>query len=110
MACREVGTTNFSVLAMGLRDDVLFDVGQVADATHEANGVAWYFDENWSWGFAAAGATVNRSQCDSLEPTDTGRLCWRTTGDQVNNGSRCGTETNLNDNADWERMIFQSNF
>ncbi|MCY1004126.1 hypothetical protein OV079_00795 [Nannocystis pusilla] len=64
MACRPVGAADFQLLAMGERADVLFDVGSQVDGKHEANGVAWYFSNNFSWGFAAAGDTVNRIECD----------------------------------------------
>jgi hypothetical protein len=112
MACRPVGADNFQLLAMGERADVLFDVGNQAGGKHEANGVAWYFSDNFSWGFAAPGDDVNRSECDTQfggpEANSNLRLCWHTLGDEIGTGYRCGANENLNGANDFERVIFQA--
>ncbi|MCY1012413.1 hypothetical protein OV079_44140 [Nannocystis pusilla] len=112
MACRQVGADNFQVLAMGERADVLFDTDAQPNGTHEANGVAWYFSADFSWGFAAAGDDVNRSSCDSVfggpETNSDLRLCWHTVGDGIAPGWRCGADEDLNDSRDFERFVFEA--
>ncbi|WAS96003.1 hypothetical protein [Nannocystis punicea] len=112
MACRPVGADTFQLLAMGERADVLFDTGAQPNGTHEANGVAWYFSADFSWGFAAAGDAVNRSTCDSVgngpETNSDLRLCWHTGSDQIRGGWRCGDDDLLNDSNAFERFIFEA--
>ncbi|MFZ6177280.1 hypothetical protein [Nannocystis pusilla] len=112
MACRPVGSPDFQLLAMGERADVLFDVGIQSDGKHEANGVAWYFSDNFSWGFAPAGDTVNRTECDTQfggpEADSNLRLCWHTLGNEIGSGYRCGANENLNGSGDFERVIFEA--
>ena len=45
-----------TVAAHAPRTDVLFDTG-TGNVPHDANGVGWYYNGNWSWGFAPQGAT-----------------------------------------------------
>jgi cysteine-rich repeat protein len=108
-ACRPVGANVFTVLAMGDRADVLFDVGDGAASKHEANGVAWYFHDGYSsMGFARAGDTVSRTSCDTNNVNAEDRLCWHTGLDQIDGGWRCGTATNLNADPQWERLLYQA--
>jgi cysteine-rich repeat protein len=107
-ACRPVGSQVFTVLAMGERADVLFNVGDGANAKHEANGVAWYYSEQSSMGFARAGDTVTRSSCDTNNVNPQDRLCWHTSGNALNGGWRCGATTGLNANAGWERLLYHA--
>ena len=106
-ACRPVGANTFTLLAMGDRADVLFDVGNQNAGKHEANGVAWYYSSGWSMGFAKAGDTVSRNSCDTANVNPEQRMCWHTSGDSITSGYRCGT-TFLNGNNSWERLIYQA--
>ncbi len=105
IGCRPVGATNFTLLAMGEREDVIFDVGQGEGSTHEANGVAWYYSNEWSWGFALAGDIVQRWSCDVAEGNNQYRMCWHTGGDALNEGYRCGDQYPWND---YERVIMHA--
>jgi cysteine-rich repeat protein len=107
-ACRQAGATTLTVAAMGERTDVLFDVGQQVAGKHEANGVAWYFSNNYSMGFAKAGDAVSRNSCDTGNVNPTNRLCWHTSGDSINVGWRCGANIGLNANPNWERLIYHA--
>ena len=107
LACRPIGEPNFTVAAMGSRAEVLFDVGNVADAVHEHNGVAWYYSPRWSWGFAPLDQPVNRTSCDTAAREDPARLCWHTDGDRLMPGWRCGVQTDVG--AGWERVVLQRN-
>jgi len=109
LACRQVGQQNFTLVAMGNRADVLFDVGNQPAGKHEANGVAWYYSSTWSWGFARAGDTVNRNSCDVDNVNAQHRMCWHTSGDSITGGYRCGSTTGLNSSAAWERKVFHAN-
>ena len=97
------------MLAAGMRADVLFDVGNQNAGKHEANGVAWYYSDSYSWGFARGGDTVSRNSCDTANTNPQDRLCWHTSAGNINGGYRCGATTGLNNNAQWERLIFTSN-
>lgn len=107
-ACRPVGADVFTVLAMGERADVLFDVGVQPNGKHEANGVAWYYSNNYSMGFAKAGDPVSRNSCDTGAPNLAQRMCWHTGGDSINGGWRCGATTGLNVNPNWERLLYHA--
>ena len=75
MACRVAGSSTIALLAWAARSDVLYDTG-FGNTPHTANGVGWYFNGSYSWGFAAAGDSLTRSSCDvgSVDPGN--RLCW----------------------------------
>jgi hypothetical protein len=101
LACAPLGASNLTIAAHAPRTDVLFECG-VDNTTHEANGVAWYFNDNYSWGFTSAGNTVYRNSCDTDSGSD--RLCWHTT---VAGGYRCGSTTNLNSSTTWEKLVYE---
>jgi hypothetical protein len=106
MACRPVGSPNFALVAMGDRADVLFDCGSNLSCLHAANGVGWYYNSDWSWGFAPPGDTVARNQCDTNGPPDADkRMCWHTFTGTIGFGYRCG-DNNLNGDAGWQRLLF----
>jgi cysteine-rich repeat protein len=107
LACRPVGADTFTLLAMGERADVLFDVGQQGAGKHEANGVAWYYSNSYSMGFAREGDPVSRNSCDTNNINPEHRLCWHTNGDAITSGYRCGNTT-LNGNPNWERSIYHA--
>jgi hypothetical protein len=101
LACRPVGASSFDVVAMADRADALFDCGTQTNCTHQANGVGWYFANNFSWGLAPAGQAVNRVNCDSFAGSD--RLCWFTDGQA---GAKCGTNVALWNT--WERVVYHA--
>ncbi|HHO50074.1 MAG TPA: hypothetical protein ENK18_04190 [Deltaproteobacteria bacterium] len=110
MTCRPIGSANLTVAAQAPRADVLFPTGQ-QNVTHNANGVGWYFDNSYSWGFAEPGDGLSRNSCD----TATGsfperRLCWHTGGNAINGGWRCGSTTNLNSSTSWVRALYHADF
>ena len=107
MACRLTGDPTLILLAAAPRADVLTDTG-TGNTTHDANGVAWYFNSNWSWGFAPAGVAVNRNSCDIASGSDTLRLCWHAGSGNINGGWRCGATTGLNASTAYERLVFHS--
>jgi len=105
LACRATGASTLNVLAWAPRADVLFDTG-TGNTTHPANGVAWYFNSAWSWGFAKGGDSVNRNSCDILtNPDSAQRLCWHTV---AAGGYRCGATTGLNGSVAFERIVYQA--
>ena len=105
LACRQGGTTTFTVHAWGNRSDVFFDTGAMENQGHSDGKVLWYFDPNWSWGFATPGDTLLLNECDENSGPD--RLCWHTINSS--GGYRCGTTDSLNDSTAWERYIYQAN-
>ena len=51
LGCAPVASSTLTIAAFAPRADVLFDTG-TANVLHEANGVGWYFNASFSWGFA----------------------------------------------------------
>jgi hypothetical protein len=113
LGCRPVGAPNLQVAAQAPRTDVLFDTG-TGDTPHVANGVGWYFNGSWSWGFAPQGDAIHRNQCDLIASTlQTGtdptlRLCWHTNGSTLVGGWRCGADDQLNSSDGFERIIYEA--
>ena len=105
MGCRPVGQAALNVAATGRRDEILTDVGPGQAATHEHNGVSWYYNGSRSWGFAAEGTGVSRNSCDTRAVEPDSRMCWHTSNNRVTSGYRCG-RTTLNGNNNWERIIY----
>jgi hypothetical protein len=108
LGCRKVGSQVLHVAANADRNDVLFACGTNASCSHDANGATWYFDNGYSWGFARAGDMVTRQSCDIGSGDDNGRLCWHTSGGNMEGGYRCGENIGLNGDATWERVILQA--
>lgn len=109
MACRPVGAPNYTLLAVAPRADVFTDTG-TGNTPHDANGVGWYYNDSYSWGFAPQGEPINRSSCDYNGGGQTQanmRMCIHTGGGQTNSGYRCG-DNDLNGDAGWERLILES--
>jgi hypothetical protein len=111
MACRPMGSPTYTLLAMGPRLDVLFDCGQQPNCTKQSNGVGWYFNSSYSWGFAPGGQPVNRFSCDydgmGAQPFPELRMCWHTGGGSINSGYRCGNN-DLNGGFNWERAVYEA--
>jgi hypothetical protein len=110
MACRQVGQPNWKLLAMGPRADVLFDCGQQTNCTKQSNGVGFYFNDSYSWGFAPGNEPVNRFSCDynaGMQTVADQRLCWHTSGQNMTTGYRCG-DNSLNFDSTWEKALYQA--
>jgi len=105
VACREVGQPDFLVSAMGARGEVFRATpAEQEGSTHTHNGVQWYYNDNWSFGFAPAGVPVRLNQADvEGDPGAAQRLSWHTIGNS--GGYRCGATAGLNANAGWERIV-----
>lgn len=103
MACRPVGSPNLTVLAQAPKTDVMFDTG-TGNVLHVANGVGWYFNNSWSWGFAAVGDVVNRNSCDVVAGGN--RMCIHTSSNNLDGGYRCGATLGLNGDNTWERIFY----
>ncbi len=103
IACRPAGAGTYTVAAWAPRADVLFDTGTDITTTHAANGVEWYYNAAWSWGFAPAGETVGKDSCDATAGSS--RLCWHT--EAASGGYRCGNTLGLNSDNTWERVVLQ---
>jgi hypothetical protein len=108
LACRPVASSIFTVAAMGLRSDVVYDTGTSATTTHVANNVGWHYNAAWSWGFVTATDSVNLNQCDSSNTPNPGyHICWHTVASA--GGFGCGTTLGLNSDNTWAREIWQAN-
>lgn len=105
LAGRVTGSDTLLVLAQALKTDVLFDTGTGdSSTTHIANGTGFYSADNWSLGFAPAGESVFKHQCDT-DGTD-GRLCIHTLDV---GGYRINGIQGLNNSSGYEKLAFTSN-
>ncbi len=114
LGCRPTGGTSLQVAAWAPRTDVLFDTG-TGNVTHDANGVGWYYNGSWSWGFAPQGDAIQRNSCDTVASSIGGagadpdkRLCWHTGGGAINGGWRCGSSDSLNGSGAFQRLVFHA--
>ncbi|MBA3545839.1 MAG: hypothetical protein H0T76_05085 [Nannocystis sp.] len=106
LACRPTGDDTFTVLAHAPRGAVLTDTGH-SNAPTISNGTGWYFNEEWSWGFAAAGDPIDRNECDDNTETNSElRMCIPTANASTGLGFRCGDNFVYQDT--WERVILQA--
>jgi hypothetical protein len=104
MAGRATGSDTFLVLAAADYADTIIDTGKTSN-THLANGSAWYYSPDWSWGFTAAGDTVDNNQCDVGDsPTS---MCLHTVN--FTGGYRINNITGLNNSTAYEKVFFVSN-
>jgi len=104
MAGRKTGSSTLLALAAALRADTILDTGKTS-TTHTANGANWYFSDDWSWGFTAAGDTVTNNQCDtSNSPLS---MCLHTVGGA--GGYRINNITDLNNSMNYEKIFFVAN-
>ena len=108
LACKPAAAITLDVAAHAPRGDVTFDTMNDFTTTHVANGVAWYFFDTRSWGFAEPGDGVNKNTCDTLTGAfPERRLCWHTgVGAVINTGFRCGTVIDFS--AASARVIYTS--
>jgi hypothetical protein len=88
------------VAAWAPRGDVFFDTGVNTNVVHNANGVSWYYNSEWSLGFAAQGAAVNKNSCDVGTTDANRRLCIHAWDASVQFGYRCGDATDINAGVD----------
>ena len=108
VGCREAGTNALRVAAMGEQDGI-FTETEFADRTPENihNGVNWYFNPDYAWGFAPAGADLDVFTCDRVvDDQSNQRVCWYTSDDRVRPGYRCG-DVIVRQGQAWERLIYQ---
>ena len=108
LACREAGQTRINLLAAGNRIAVTTDTGNQKDAlTTPDNGVEWYYNNSYSWGYAGEGDVVDKFSCDVEQSGDNDqRLCWHTGNNALSSGYRCGETTSFG--AAWERLVFHA--
>jgi hypothetical protein len=110
LACRPAASATLSVVAAGMRNDVTADCslgatgcsGASLTCTTVANGVGWYFNPEWSWGFAPAGQAVSKCSCDTEPGLGTQRICWHASSGNITNGYRCGDTFD----SSYERVIY----
>ena len=106
LSCRETDSSTLTLLAQGDRSDVTFDTGFNSNVLHTANGVGWYFNTVFSWGFVREGDSVSKNECDvDSSVANNERLCWHLTN---SGGYRCGATENLNASVDFERIVYQA--
>lgn len=106
--CREIGAERWQLLAMGRRAAIFEPTGPGNDALTDENGVSWYFDADFSFGFLPLGSEAFREKCDTVEAEGALRMCWHARDGVFRSGYRCG-EALLNEDADWERAVWTAN-
>jgi hypothetical protein len=101
--CRLVGSPTWHLLGFGNATLAFTDTGasNYGDVTPDGD-IEWYFNDDYSVGFAPNGEAVNKVNCD--DNSGSRRLCW-IAADDVSVGFRCGDNTNLFNNV-WERAAW----
>ena len=99
LACKVASASKMKLLAWAERADVSFETKE-RNPNHVSYGTSWYLNSNGSpslsWGFAKAGSTISRSNCDTAAGNEHLRLCWHTSSCEthlcgtISNGYRCG--------------------
>jgi hypothetical protein len=109
LACRPVGNDTLTLAAHAPYDDVFTDTGgqNGGNKVTNSNGVDWYFNKNWSMGFAAENTGVTLNSCDVANNQAGDRMCWHANNGAISSGYRCGSTT-LNGNNNWERLVYES--
>ncbi len=107
VACRATGSATLQVLAQAPRTDVFFDVGNGANAVRTANGSDWYYSTGASMGFALGGTGVSRNSCDTSNVSPAARVCYHTSGSNINPGWRCGGDLGVGNSH--ERVMYHRN-
>jgi len=103
VGCRPTGEpARLTVAAMGAADAITDPVPAEAGAFRDHNGSRWYYSDDFSFGFAPAGAPLNREPCDTAGADPELRLCWHTIDV---GGWRCGATTGLNQSGAWQRVV-----
>ena len=105
IGCRQTGAPTLALAAHAPRTDVTFDT-DTSNTPHDANGVGWYYDDDYSWGFAGLGDVLERNSCDTAGTNPEKRMCWHTYGGNIDGGWRCGVETSVY--GGYERVIFHA--
>ncbi|MFN3199431.1 MAG: MopE-related protein [Bradymonadia bacterium] len=107
VGCRERDSDFLHVAAIGERD-AIFEPSRFADREpqNEHNGVNWYFNINYAWGYSPVGAELDVFTCDRVQDGSNQRVCWYTSDDKVRPGYRCGDQLIFASGL-WERFIFQ---
>jgi len=103
MACRPTGAATLALAAHAPRVDAFFETG-TGNVVHDANGVGWYFNNNYSMGFAPQGEAVSRNSADTAAGAR--HMSWHTHSN-YSSGYRCG-DVYLNGNASYERLVYQA--
>jgi len=112
LACAPVGATDLTLLSQATAAEAFTDPGVGSTDSHVANGAQWYFNADdaggsgsGSWGFAAAGDSLSRDNCDTATGASPElRLCWHLNGDA--GGYRCGSTEDLNGSTAWVKYVY----
>ena len=104
LACRPKSNPVFLVAAHAHRTSVTHDTGNAESSTvtHRANGTEWYFNDQYSWGFAPAGNPVRNNSCDLEADNSAQRMCIHITAGNLAFGHRCG---NIRNPASFDRVF-----
>ena len=104
LACKTKDDTNLRVAAYANKIDILVD--DTSNNLNEQNGTGFYFSNSQSIGFAEIGKTVRRNSCDTDGRDEETRLCWHMRNRNLQGGWRCGSQTDLNSDRNYLRIIY----
>ena len=77
--CRPIGDTVWQLVGYGHSDAAFTDTGKTTDVvTPDGDGIEWYYNGDYSMGFAPGGELVNKGGCDNYAWGAGNRLCWHT--------------------------------
>jgi hypothetical protein len=110
LACRVTGDPMLTLAAGSPIAETMVDTNAADDGvTNDYEGISWYFNDTWSWGFASRGDSVQKNECDTdSSGKNDQRLCWHlglNTQGVFDGGYRCGVTENLNSSTAYERVL-----
>jgi hypothetical protein len=109
LAGRETGSDILDVLAATNLIDATTDTGAANNnLVTTSNGADWYYNTDYSWGFAGVGDVISKTQCDTAGRDERDRLCWHTLASNVG-GYRSGDNLSLNGSTSFEKLVFVGN-
>ena len=106
LACFQVATPEILVAAAAVDANRFFTLTGTSNSDVICeDGVQFYHDNNWSWGFANAQDQIAGNACDQGSTNENQRICWHSVDYNIG-GWRCGSTKSLNVNPSWGRVIF----
>ena len=106
LACRPTGNATLTLAGHALKTEMLTDTGAAINGlSTQLNGLDWYYNDSWSWGFFEPGDGVTKNSCDVAGGAfPNRRLCFHTGGGSINTGYRCGGIFSFT--GAWERIFY----
>jgi hypothetical protein len=113
VGCGTTGAATIRVAAAAPKSVIFTPASATANDAGTIYGTtSFYYTADYSMGFAPAGASVSRTQCDQAAPTDVERVCYHLVSHGPGDygvGGRCAEDSNLGDSNNVDRIVYGRN-